>query len=98
MQSPANTQFELSEIGQIAAAVYDLARAITFYKDTLGMKFLFQAPPGLGFFDCGGPGSPRRGRAHDRRGRQARLPLTVLPMGGGLRRSIAASGPGHGSG
>lgn len=35
MQSPANTQFELSEIGQIAAAVYDLARAITFYKDAL---------------------------------------------------------------
>ena len=22
--------------------------------DTLGMRFLFQAPPGLGFFDCAG--------------------------------------------
>lgn len=44
----------MSEIGQIAVPVRDLARASTFYRDTLGMKFLFQAPPGLGFFDCGG--------------------------------------------
>jgi methylmalonyl-CoA/ethylmalonyl-CoA epimerase len=46
--------FGLKEIGQIAVPVSDLERAIAFYKDVLGMKFLFQAPPGLGFFDCNG--------------------------------------------
>jgi len=51
--SPANT-FQLSQIGQIAVPVSDVERAIAFYRDTLGMRFLFQAPPGLGFFDCGG--------------------------------------------
>lgn len=54
METPANTHFGLSEIGQIAIPVSDLERANTFYRDTLGMKFLFQAPPGLGFFDCSG--------------------------------------------
>lgn len=51
-----NTEGELSltRIGQIAVPVSDLDRAITFYRDTLGMRFLFKAPPGLGFFDCDG--------------------------------------------
>jgi catechol 2,3-dioxygenase-like lactoylglutathione lyase family enzyme len=44
----------LSTIGQIAMAVKDLPRAIEFYRDKLGMRFLFQAPPALAFFDCGG--------------------------------------------
>ncbi|MFN2216810.1 MAG: VOC family protein, partial [Anaerolineales bacterium] len=44
----------LSTIGQIAIPVNDVDRAIAFYKDILGMKFLFKAPPGLGFFDCNG--------------------------------------------
>jgi methylmalonyl-CoA/ethylmalonyl-CoA epimerase len=43
----------LSTIGQIAMPVKDLPRAIEFYRDRLGMKFLFQAPPGLAFFQCG---------------------------------------------
>jgi methylmalonyl-CoA/ethylmalonyl-CoA epimerase len=34
--------------------VKDLSRAVTFYRDVLGMSFLFQAPPALAFFDCGG--------------------------------------------
>jgi len=34
--------------------VHDLERSIAFYRDILGMTFLFQAPPGLAFFDCGG--------------------------------------------
>ncbi len=46
--------FGLQEIGQIAVPVADLTRAISFYRDVLGMRFLFQAPPGLAFFDCGG--------------------------------------------
>jgi methylmalonyl-CoA/ethylmalonyl-CoA epimerase len=44
----------LSTIGQIAMPVKDLARAVAFYRDCLGMRFLFQAPPSLAFFDCGG--------------------------------------------
>jgi len=44
----------LSRIGQIFVNVKDLDRAITFYRDTLGMTFLFQAPPNMAFFDCGG--------------------------------------------
>ena len=44
----------LSEIGQIFVNARDLERAIAFYRDTLGMTFLFQAPPNMAFFDCGG--------------------------------------------
>jgi methylmalonyl-CoA/ethylmalonyl-CoA epimerase len=33
--------------------VGDLDRAIAFYRDTLGMKLLFQVP-NMAFFDCGG--------------------------------------------
>lgn len=45
--------FGLSTIGQIAVNVHDLERAVAFYRDVLGMKFLFQAP-NLAFFSCGG--------------------------------------------
>jgi methylmalonyl-CoA/ethylmalonyl-CoA epimerase len=44
----------LSRIGQIFVNVHDLERAIAFYRDILGMKFLFQAPPNMAFFDCEG--------------------------------------------
>ena len=44
----------LSQIGQIAMVVRDLDRAVAFYRDVLGMQLLFQAPPKLAFFDCGG--------------------------------------------
>ena len=43
----------LNQIGQLAIHADDLARAVAFYRDTLGMRFLFQAP-NLAFFDCGG--------------------------------------------
>jgi predicted enzyme related to lactoylglutathione lyase len=46
--------FGLSQIGQIAIRTKDFSRAVAFYRDTLGMRFLFQAPPQLAFFDCGG--------------------------------------------
>jgi len=45
---------QLSSIGQIAVSVKDLARAVEFYRDRLGLRFLFQAPPALAFFDCDG--------------------------------------------
>jgi len=45
----------LDQIGQIALHADELDRAVSFYRDTLGMRFLFQvSPPGLAFFDCGG--------------------------------------------
>ena len=44
----------ISRVGQIAVPVRDLDRAVAFYRDVLGLRFLFQAPPGLAFFDCGG--------------------------------------------
>lgn len=44
----------LSHIGQIAVVVNDVDRATAFYRDALGMKFLFAAPPSLAFFDAGG--------------------------------------------
>lgn len=40
------------QIGQIAITVTDLDRAVTFYRDTLGLPFLFQFT-GIAFFDCG---------------------------------------------
>jgi methylmalonyl-CoA/ethylmalonyl-CoA epimerase len=46
--------FGLSQIGQIAVSVKDVDKAVAFYRDVLGLKLLFQAPPGLAFFDCGG--------------------------------------------
>ena len=49
----ASEQIGLSQIGQISIYVHDLQRAIVFYRDTLGMKFLFEVP-NMAFFDCGG--------------------------------------------
>lgn len=50
----ASSELGLTRIGQISVAVEDLERAVAFYRDVLGMRFLFKAPPGLAFFDCGG--------------------------------------------
>jgi methylmalonyl-CoA/ethylmalonyl-CoA epimerase len=44
----------LGKIAQIAVMVSDLERATAFYRDTLGLKFLFNAPPQMAFFDCEG--------------------------------------------
>ena len=46
-------QVTLDRIGQIAIRALDIGRAVRFYRDTLGMRFLFEAP-NLAFFDCGG--------------------------------------------
>ncbi len=47
-------EIRLSQIGQIHVAVKDVERATAFYRDRLGMAYLFSAPPGLSFFDCAG--------------------------------------------
>ena len=41
-------------VGQLAIPVTDLERAVTFYRDVLGLRLLFRAPPGLAFLQCGG--------------------------------------------
>ena len=40
-------------VGQIMIPVSDLDRAIAFYRDTLGCRFLFSAPPQMSFFQLG---------------------------------------------
>src|SRR5262245_7838863 len=63
--------FGLAQIGQIAITVQDLERAVAFYRDKLGMRFLFNVPS-LAFFDCAGvrlmlstpePGQPQSGNS-----------------------------------
>jgi methylmalonyl-CoA/ethylmalonyl-CoA epimerase len=44
----------LSAIGQVAMTVEDVGRAVPFYRDVLGLRFRFEAPPALAFFDCDG--------------------------------------------
>jgi methylmalonyl-CoA/ethylmalonyl-CoA epimerase len=46
--------FALSAIGQISLTVSDLERAKRFYRDALGLRHLFDAPPKMSFFDCAG--------------------------------------------
>jgi catechol 2,3-dioxygenase-like lactoylglutathione lyase family enzyme len=45
--------FGLHQIGQIRIQVSDVDLAVAFYRDILGMPFLF-AFPGMGFFDLDG--------------------------------------------
>ncbi|MEX1138150.1 MAG: VOC family protein [Bacteroidota bacterium] len=42
-----------STIGQIAVNVHDLPKAVVFYRDVLGLKFLFETPS-MAFFDVNG--------------------------------------------
>ena len=66
-----STSFGLSTLGQISLNVKDLGRAVAFWRDTLGARFLFQAPPSLAFFDLGGVRlmlSPPEGPEHDHAG------------------------------
>ena len=44
----------LARVHQISMRVHDVDRAVDFYRDALGLTFLFAAPPRLAFFDCGG--------------------------------------------
>lgn len=50
--APAPTPV-IERIGQIYVTAHDLDRAVRFYRDTLGLTFLFQVPR-MAFFDCGG--------------------------------------------
>jgi methylmalonyl-CoA/ethylmalonyl-CoA epimerase len=52
MASPGSA-LQLGQIGQIGITVTDLDRSVAFYRDVLGLKFLFRVP-NLAFFDCAG--------------------------------------------
>ena len=47
-------ELKLSEIRQIAITVSDVSTALPFYRDVLGLKFLFSPGPNLAFLDAGG--------------------------------------------
>lgn len=42
-----------NRIGQVAVHVEDVGRATAFYRDVVGLQFLFEAPPQLAFLQCG---------------------------------------------
>lgn len=42
----------LESIGQIAITTHDLPRSVAFYREALGLEYLFEAGP-LAFFRCG---------------------------------------------
>ena len=44
----------LQQIAQIAVNVKDVPRAVAYYRDVLGLKLLFEVPPKMAFFLCGG--------------------------------------------
>src|ERR1700756_3011307 len=48
-----NMSAQISGILQIAISVKDIDRATAFYRDSLGLRLLFNAP-NMAFFDCGG--------------------------------------------
>ena len=62
----------ITGIHQVALTVENLESAVAFYRDVLGLPFLFQAPPGLAFFQCG----------------QTRLMLSAVPEADAARRAV----------
>jgi len=52
VSNTATATFGLSEIGQISVNVKNLDRATAFYRDQLGVPFMFTAP-NLAIFQCG---------------------------------------------
>jgi methylmalonyl-CoA/ethylmalonyl-CoA epimerase len=43
----------ITGVGQVAINVRNVQRAVEFYRDVLGLNFLFQIP-NAAFFECGG--------------------------------------------
>jgi methylmalonyl-CoA/ethylmalonyl-CoA epimerase len=43
----------VSELGQVALTVSDVGRSTAFYRDAIGLRFLFAAGPSLAFLDLG---------------------------------------------
>ena len=41
-------------VTQFLIPIDDFERSVAFYRDVLGLPFLFAAPPQMAFFQCGG--------------------------------------------
>jgi len=50
----ANPDLSTARIGQASINVHDMEKAVAFYRDALGLRFLFQAGTKMAFFDCAG--------------------------------------------
>jgi methylmalonyl-CoA/ethylmalonyl-CoA epimerase len=57
-------------VAQLMIPVEDFDRGVAFYRDILGIPFLFAAPPQMAFFTCG----------------PVRLLVGVMPAGQGAQR------------
>jgi methylmalonyl-CoA/ethylmalonyl-CoA epimerase len=44
---------DVTALGQVALTVSDVARSTAFYRDAVGLRFLFAAGPALAFLDLG---------------------------------------------
>jgi methylmalonyl-CoA/ethylmalonyl-CoA epimerase len=62
-----------ASVAQVMIPVDDFDRGIAFYRDVLGIPFLFAAPPQMAFFMCGA----------------VRLLVGVLPAGQAAQRGSA---------
>jgi methylmalonyl-CoA/ethylmalonyl-CoA epimerase len=62
-----------AKIGQLLIPVDDFDKGVAFYRDVLGLPFLFAAPPQMAFFSCG----------------SVRLLVGVLPPGQKAQRGSA---------
>jgi len=62
-----------ASIGQLMIPIDDFGRGVAFYRDVLGLPFLFAAPPQMAFFMCG----------------SVRLLVGVLPPGEKAQRGSA---------
>ena len=51
-----------ARIGQLLVPIEDFEKGVAFYRDVLGLQFLFSAPPQMAFFSCGAKVS-RSGRS-----------------------------------
>jgi len=62
-------------IAQLMIPVDDLDRGVSFYRDVLGIPFLFVAPPQMAFFMCG----------------SVRLLIGIMPAGQRAQRGSAGA-------
>ena len=43
-----------AKIAQLLIPSEDFEKGVAFYREVLGLPFLFSAPPQMAFFNCGG--------------------------------------------
>lgn len=64
------TDLSDATVGQLLIPVESLDGGIAFYRDTLGLRYLFSAPPQMSFFQAGGVrllvGVPEAGQPRQR--------------------------------